>query len=194
MERKPDAVGLILIVVIVAAAIFVWSYGGGGGQGGIATLRTEEVATQLGFDQAFRTAFQQQRGVIQADLARQRELLQADVDAKREEFGENPTPEQQENLQAMEQQMEMQVKQLARRAQDGMQKMRSEQLQGFRSMLGPVIMKLQEAHGFTVVIDPVMSNVFFYDRSTDITDDVIQELQQQSLPPAENIQAETPTP
>jgi Skp family chaperone for outer membrane proteins len=61
-------------------------------------------------------------------------------------------------------------------------------------MLGPVIMKLQEAHGFTVVIDPVMSNVFFYDRSTDITDDVIQELQQQSLPPAENIQTDTPTP
>jgi hypothetical protein len=39
-----------------------------------------------------------------------------------------------------------------------------------------------------------MSNVFFYDRSTDITDDVIQELQQQSLPPAENIQTDTPTP
>ena len=178
---KTDVFGLILCAVVVAAVIFVWVSWKGSNRGTIAILRMEDVARQIGFDVEAEKIFNREKTIMQADVARQRELLQTDIGAKREEYGENATPEQQEILLAMEQQMQAQSKQLQRRAQEGLQQVRSKQLQEFRREIGPVIMKLQATYGFTIVLDPTMSGgIVFVDPATDITDAVVQELQHQS--------------
>ena len=176
---KTDVVGLILGAVIVAAVIFVWLYGKRSSQGGVAILNMEEVARQVGWDVESEKVFSREKAVAEADIARQRELLQADIDTKREEYGDSPTPGQQENLSAMEQQMQSQSRQLTRRAQESLQQVRGQQLKDFRSEVGPVIMKLASEKSFTVVLDPALSNVFFFDRSVDITDAVVDELKRQ---------------
>ena len=177
---KTDIVLLIFGAVIVVAVIFVWLSSKRSGRGEIAILNMEDVARQVGWDVESEKVFNREKAVMQADIARQRELLQADIDSKREQYGDSPTPEQQENLRAMEQQMQAQSKQLARRAQESLQRVRGGQVRQFRGEVGPVIMKLAAKRNFKVVLDPTLSNVFFFDRSVDITDAVVAELRLQS--------------
>ena len=181
MQRKPDTIGILLAGAVVAAVGFVWFFGGKTQGSAIAIIRTEEIAKQLGWDVESETMLKRQRANLQAEIARERSLLQADIAAKVKEYGENPTPAQQETITAMQQQMMAQARERAKRGQQSLQQIRNEQMNKFRNDMAPVIMKLAAENEFTLILDPTMSNLIFYDQATDITAAVIKELKANAL-------------
>ena len=179
MQRKPDSVEWILGGVIVVAVLFVW-FSSTSSNNSVAIIRMDDIAKETGWDVQAGDVFRKERAAIESDIMRQQQLLKADIDAKRVELGENPTPEQLEILQAMQQQMQSQTMQLRKRSQENLQKIQMQQMQDFVGELQPIILKLSAEGNFTVVLDRTRSNVFYADPATDITDAVIKELQKQS--------------
>ena len=180
MQRKPDNVEWILGGIIVAAVLFVW-FSSKSNDKTVAIIRMDDIVKEVGWDVQARNNIQRERGAVEADIARRQQLLQADLDAKREEYGESATPEQLENLQMMEQQMQAETQQLMRRSQEGLQKIRMQQMQDFIGEVEPIILKLSTERNFTVVFDRMRSGIFYFDQTVDITDAVVEELRRQAL-------------
>lgn len=180
MQRKPDNVEWILGGIIVAAVLFVW-FSSKSSDETVAIIRVDDIVKEVGWDVQARNNIQKERGAVEADIARRQQLLQADLDAKREEYGESATPEQLENLQVMEQQMQAETQQLMRRSQEGLQKIRMQQMQEFITELQPIILKLSTERNFTVVFDRMRSGIFYFAQTVDITDAVVEELRRQAL-------------
>ena len=180
MQRKPDSVEWILGGIIVVAVLFVW-FSSKSNKNSVAIIRMDDIAKETGWDVQAGDVFRKKRAADEKDIMRQQQLLKADIDAKRERYGENTTPEQLENLRAMQQQMQAQTMQLRKRSQEGLQKMQMQQMREFMSELQPIIMKLSAELNFTVVLDRTRSNVFYADPATDITDAVVEALKKQSM-------------
>ena len=178
MQRKPDSVEWILGGIIVVAVLFVW-YSSNSSKNSVAIIRMDDIAKETGWDVQMGDIFRKERAAIESDIMRQQQLLKSDIDAKREEFGANPTPEQVEILRVMQQQMQAQTMQLRKRSQESLQKIQMQQMQDFIGELQPIILKLSAEGNFTVVLDRTRSNVFYADPTTDITDAVVAELKKQ---------------
>ena len=178
MQRKPDSVEWILGGIIVVAVLFVW-YSSNSSKNSVAIIRMDDIAKETGWDVQAGDIFRKERAAIESDIMRQQQLLKSDIDTKREEFGENPTPEQIEILQVMQRQMQAQTMQLRKRSQESLQKIQMQQMQDFIGELQPVILKLSAEGNFTVVLDRARSNVFYAAPATDITDAVVEELKKQ---------------
>ena len=179
MQRKPDSVEWILGGIIVVAVLFVW-YSSKSKNDSVAIIRLDEIAKETGRDVQAGEVLMKERAALESDFMRQQKLLQEDIATKREEFGENPTPEQAKNLQLMQQQMQSRLMQSRQRGQAKLKNRQMEQMQEFMVELQPIIIKLCTEGNYSVVLDQSMGRVVFYaDPIVDITDAVIEELNKQ---------------
>ena len=105
--------------------------------------------------------------------------MQDQIDAKVTEYGENPTEEQQQELDAMKAQAVQKFK-VAQQAFSRDAQQRSQQIQRERSQqivreqVRPIAKELAEKNGFTMVL--YTQNVAYYADAIDITGDVITKL------------------
>ena len=182
MQRKPDSVEWILGAIILAAIVFVW-VSSRSNNGQVATIRTEDIANEIGYAVQAQNMFRTEQSKLEAELMQQRKVLTDDIEEKRSEYEENPSPEKEENLRVMQQQMQSQLMRLSKTNQEKMQRLRNQMKQDFYTELGPIILKLAAEKDFSVVLDSsqLQEGIVYIGPTTDITDLVVKEFRDQSV-------------
>lgn len=182
MQRKPDSVEWILGAIILAAIVFVW-VSSRSNNGQVATIRTEDIANEIGYAVQAQNMFRTEQSKLEAELMQQRKVLTDDIEEKRSEYEENPSPEKEENLRVMQQQMQSQLMRLSKTNQEKMQRLRNQMKQDFYTELGPIILKLAAEKDFALVLDSsqLQEGIVYIGATTDITDLVVKEFRDQSV-------------
>ncbi|MEE2781312.1 MAG: OmpH family outer membrane protein [Planctomycetota bacterium] len=182
MQRKPDRVEWILGAIIVAAIIFVW-VSSNSGDSQVATIQTDRIANEIGYAVQAETMFREERSKLESELAQQRKILSGDIEEKQRDYEESPSPEKEENLRAMQQQMQSQLIRLTKVNQEKMQRLRRQMKQDFYTELKPVILQLVAERDFALILDSsqLQEGIVYLGPTTDITDLVIQKFRDPSM-------------
>lgn len=158
---------------VTAAAMSAIQAQAGGGGGGIVVVDLDEVARKVGYTDVLNRNLEKYRDQLVQRLRAGATNLQDQVDQKREEFGDEPTEEQQTQLA----QMALRARQMLNQAQNQAQRMvnqrRNELLVEFRRNVEPIVQKVARNQGASVAFT-LNPTVAWHDAGIDVTAEVVE--------------------
>ena len=162
-------VSRILITLVAASALLA----GCGHEGSsVAVIDLNAVAKATGQDEAMRVKAAAARNELQSQLEQVAVNLDQQLNQEIEKIGDNPTAEQEQQLQQMNQNARMQLAELQQMAQQQAGQIEVAVVDEFKDQIRPLAEKVARDKGTSIIVTQDQS-VFWYDASIDITDEVI---------------------
>lgn len=162
-------IGLALLVLLCA--------GCGKEPSGVAVVDLDEVAKRLGRDMTISKSVKATQNGLNQQLNTLLVNLQEKFKAKSEEFGPEPTPEQQAQLRKLNNDMTNLLAEQKRRAQSLYLQNQRELVVRFRDEVKPVAKDVAQENGFAIVIPKDQNTLLSTDPAVDITEQVIAKMQ-----------------
>lgn len=151
---------------------------------GVAVVDLDEVSRQLGRQASMQQSLQEKTQVAQKTLAAIEQDAVVQLQEARRSLGENPTKEQAQNFQKMQQSATLQFNQLKQKAEQQVSGHRQQLVSQFREQARPVVARVAKEHGFSTVITRNDMFLFSYEQAVDITSDVVKAMSKASPAPA----------
>lgn len=148
----------------------------GSSSGTVAIIDLDAVAKRLGTDVAMNNNVKQTQGNVNIQLTKIRQDLLKNLAEKKEEFGEEPTEEQQKELDALNAKSGAVLVQIQRQARTQFAQYRQGLINKFREQVKPTARKVAAKRGFSIVIPKNDALLITSDPSVDITDQVVEEM------------------
>ena len=177
MKRKPDLFEIVLGVLFLGGLAYFFLAGGKPSGAGVAVLDLERVAADTSRGVTITEAMQAQKATLESQLNSLRVSLQEGLAAKKNEFGETPTQEQQKVLQNLQKEIITKVTQSERQSQQELLRHQQQLLSDFRDELRPIAAEIARDRGAAVVLIANLTVVLSVDTTVDITKEVIAKLQ-----------------
>ena len=174
---------LLVLISVVAIALFLYGAFGkskGASQNGILVVDSHQVYKDLGRDLADLQAQQQARTRLETQLKNVQSQITEEMDAKKTEFGENPTEEQVEILTAMERDATVRMQGEIAKSQQSLTKLDMQLRQQFRNAMKQVADKIAAERGASLVLIASPEVILSVDQSAFITDAVVRGMQEQT--------------
>lgn len=169
------------VVVLAAGALFSVGCGsqfGGSSasntKGGLAVIDLDVVGKSIGRTQEMNDALNVRKSALDQALQRGQADMKRQITDKKDEFGENATDEQKQQLAQMERNANAQLVQAARKAQAQLEEERQRMIAQFRAEVRPVAQQVASERGLGVVIPKNEGFLLSVDPGVDITADVVK--------------------
>lgn len=142
-------------------------------KGGLAVIDLDLVAKSIGRTQEINESWQVRKNALDQALQKLQVSFNEQITAKKQEFGEAATEEQQKQLVAMQRDAANKLVQASRKAQADLDQYRSQMVTTFRSEVRPFAQQVAAEKGLGVVIPKNEGFLLSIDPGVDITADVI---------------------
>lgn len=142
-------------------------------KGGLAVIDLDVVAKSIGRTQEINESWQVRKNALDQALQKLQTNFNEQLTAKKTEFGEEPTEEQQKQLAAMRQDAANKLVQAGRTAQADLEKYRLKMVADFRAEMRPYAQQVASSKGLGIVIPKNEGFLLSVDPGVDITADVI---------------------
>ena len=174
---------LLVLVSVVAIALFLYgTFGSDNGAKGntILVVDSHQVYKDLGRDLTDLQARQQEKTRLEAKLKNVQAEIAEEMDAKKAEFGENPTEEQLEILTAMERDATVRMQGEIAKSQQSLAIQDRQLRQQFRNAIKPIADAIAAEKGASLVLIASPEVILSADQSVFITDAVVRAMQEQT--------------
>ena len=158
-----------LLLVLLATGCDQLPVGGGSS---VLIVDLSAVAKATGQEQAIQQQAQAAREDLNAQLMEQAASLEQQLQAEQDKLGENPTEEEQQQLQQLAVQVQQQYGQLQTQAQQQAQQIEMNLVLEFREQIQPYAEKIARSRNASVV-RLVDQTTLWQDPAIDITDELI---------------------
>ena len=145
-------------------------------QSRIAVIDLERVADETGLAKQINTQLEGLRISLQGELTKAQDTLTVQLTEKQENFGEKPTDEQQQELNALFANAKQQLQTAQQEALNVLRQQRTNLVGQLYETVRPYAKKLADERGADVVLRRQDLLLFDYDPSLDITDEIIDAL------------------
>ncbi|MDZ4687929.1 MAG: OmpH family outer membrane protein [Planctomycetaceae bacterium] len=146
-------------------------------KGGIAVIDLDHVAKTIGRTQEINDAWQVRKRAADQGLQNLQASFRDQINAKKAEFGEQPTDEQKQILANMGRQADSKLLENGRKAQADLDQFRNQMVAAFRAEVRPFAQQVASSRGLGVVIPKNEGFLLSIDPGVDITNDVISAYQ-----------------
>ncbi len=148
--------------------------------GGVAVLDIDKVAQELGIDQSVLTELKEIETNLNNQLAQVRNNLQSQMNQLEARAGQQRTPEMQAQLVQANRKLNADFGAVRAQAQNQLVSARVQRINEFRDKLRPIALESAKTKGLQVVMT-LTPNLYTYDDSVDITEDVIKRAKEAGL-------------
>ncbi|QDT32331.1 OmpH family outer membrane protein [Thalassoglobus polymorphus] len=155
-----------------------WSYFTNQQSGGVAIVDLDEVARRIGRDKEMVDSIQTQAGALNKTLvaAQQSAVNQLNKAKSTANEDEQITNEEAQQFVRMQRNAQVQLTQLQQKARLNLNQHRQGLVSQFRKDAQPIAAKVAKERGFDSVVTRNDTVVFSYDKTVDITEDVIKQM------------------
>lgn len=150
---------------------------GGGNSQAVAIVNLDKVLKMTGADLEINNAIQDRETQIRNGLANFQQQLEDALNKKRTEFGENPSEEQKQEIQAFQNQLIAQSQQARNQASQSLNNFQQEMFESFQQQVSPISLEVAKEKGYAIVLGQNPS-ILAFDTTIDITDEVIARMKQ----------------
>ncbi len=144
--------------------------------GKVAVIDLDRIAKALGRDEVMTAQLQQQATQLREDLQSLQANLQGQLKTKQDQIGEDPTDQEKNDLTAMVQAAQRRYTQAASQADKTTRQRQFQLINDFRLEVTPPARRAASKRGLSVIMVR-QANVLYHHPATEITDDVIDEMQ-----------------
>ena len=183
------AAAMTAVMAIVVGCEQHGGEGAAGGGGKVAIVDMDRIARETGRAKSMEAEFKKREGAHIGDLEKLRQMVNAQVANQRQRAATQPAEADRLQQVYAEAQAAMQQRQM--QMGDDLERFHRDLTNRFRQEVAPVAKRVAELHGMTVVLakdDRLLS----FDATSDITSDVIAEMQRSS--PAASFGSGAPVP
>lgn len=120
--------------------------------GGVAVIDLDAVAAQLGRDTEITRQIKIKQDELNGKIAQAKSVFINQIQTKQKEFGDEPTLEQKQQLQAMQVQANMTLKQAQQQAAQLLQNHRTLLIRAFRDQVTPYAKQIAAQKGMTTIV------------------------------------------
>ena len=181
MKRKFDTFEIIMGLVVVGALLAVF-FMSGKSSSGVVLLDVERAFRDLGRDIVHIQESKKRQGALEMSLANLRTELENNLAIKKKEYGDSPTEEQQTELSRLERELTYRIDEASAKNQREMEMLNRQMIAEFYQEIKPAAEKIAAERGANIVVNSNAERIVAFDYSVDITDDVVQSLQQALQP------------
>lgn len=142
-------------------------------KGGLAVIDLDLVAKSIGRTQEINETWQVRKNALDQALQKLQASFNEQISAKKTEFGEEATEEQQKQIAAMQRDATNKLVQAGRKAQADLEQYRQQMVANFRAEVRPFAQQVASDKGLGVVIPKNEGFLLSIDPAVDITADVI---------------------
>ena len=179
MKRGLSAIEILMGIVFIVAVFFVFYGDGKSGDPVIVVVDLNQVYQDLGRDLTDAQEMRKEQSAL--EVRRQSLLvnLEESIEAKKKEFGESPSEEQNKLLAAMQQDAAIKMNQEIGKSRASLQKYQSDLITEFRKEVKSVVDVIMKERDVDIVMiaDPAVLSVI---SSCDITNEVTEAMQLRS--------------
>ncbi len=150
---------------------------GGGNSQAVAIVNLDKVLKMTGADLEINNAIQDRETQIRNGLANFQQQLEDALNKKKTEFGETPSEDQKQELQAFQSQLIAQNQQARNQANQSLNNFQQELLESFQQQVSPISLEVAKEKGYAIVLGQNPS-ILAFDTTIDITDEVIARMKQ----------------
>lgn len=144
--------------------------------GGLAVLDLDAVAKSTGRSDDMAKAVKLREAGLNQQLAKAQAEASSKFEAKKAEFGEQPSDEQKKQLLQMQVDFNSQLGNLRRQAQAALEQFRQDMVVQFRNDIRPVAYEVASAKGLSIVIPKNEGFLLSVDPGVDITNEVVHKM------------------
>lgn len=149
-------------------------------KGGIAVIDLDVIAKSVGRDHDIEEAVKARLNGMRQEIGRVAQSYQEQLEAKRKEYGDTPTDEQQNEIRRMQVLAQNNLAKLDREATLKLEQFKVEMIARFRTDVRPIAQEVASARGLSVVIPKNENLLLSVDPGVDITADVLKAVQSRS--------------
>lgn len=142
--------------------------------GGVAIIDLDEVAKQLGRTDEMNEAIKEKQAALNSQLANIQTSFVEQFDARAQQYGDQPTPEQAQELQSIRQKIRLQLSQAQQQATNNFKWHRSSLINKFRDDVRPIAQQIAAERGLSIVVPKNEGLILALDPAVDITGAVIE--------------------
>ncbi len=146
--------------------------------GGLAVIDLDAVASQLGRDADITKQLKAKQDELNGKIVQAKNIFVNQIKTKQKEFGAEPTLEQKQQLQAMEVQANMTLKQAQSQAVQILQTHRSKLIRAFRDQVTPYAKQVAAQKGMTTIV-PKSEMIMSVESSAEISTQVAELMKSQ---------------
>ncbi|MEX1224689.1 MAG: OmpH family outer membrane protein [Pirellulales bacterium] len=143
------------------------------GKGSVAVVNLDKVAQELGLASQFTQIVNSQQRQLQDQLNNVLQSMQSNFDKQRQEFGEEPTDEQQRQLAQLQAVANQRINNMRAEALQQTGQLQKSLADQVRAMLKGPVQKIAKQRGLSLVLVD-QNNAFYTAEGVDITDSVIE--------------------
>lgn len=171
-------------VILWAAVLLAFSLASGAGSAAAQTGKVAVISTQdiIQGSQQGKKAIEQLQG-LQQQKENEIKAKQQEINDLRNRIAEGRLSLAEDKLQELNDQLETKAKELRRMQEDAsaeLKKRQDEILQGIENQVMPIINQIGKENGYTMIFRKYESGLVYVDEAVDITQMVIQRLDQQT--------------
>lgn len=148
----------------------------------VAIVNLDAVAVRMGRDQQMSQAIQEKELELKEQLETEQATLQNQISEKKSEIGDDPTEQQQSELQALQLESNRKFLVSKQQAQNELVQQRAQLIGEFRAEIQPAINRVAERRGITLVLSKNDALVLAFAPQIDITDAVADDMTQDDVP------------
>jgi Skp family chaperone for outer membrane proteins len=147
--------------------------------GGVAVIDLDEVARQVGAGDEMSQAIQSHEAALNSQLQTLKASYVQQIQAKKDELGSEPTPEENQQLASLSQQATINLASAQQQAKGHLTKHRADLVIQFRKRVAPVAKQIAAERGLSIVIPRNDGMIVAVDDQIDITTAVAAALKPQ---------------
>jgi len=180
-----------LLAVLFAALCLTGCGNNGAESKAVAIVDLDRVLKMTGTDLEIQNAVQERQTRIRDDLSKFQKRLEEAWTAKRDEFGEEPSEEQQGQLQQFLVRLNQESQQAQSQAQQNVTQFRQDLYQTFQEQVSPISLEVAKEQGYSIVLGQNPS-ILAFDTTIDITDAVVERMKQLQQESAAGLSSDGP--
>ena len=150
--------------------------------GSVAVVALDQVAVQLGSDAKILAAVKEHETQLNQQLAATKSSYENQLRTTQAKLGEQPAPEQTQQLLQLKQQANQQLRQVAQQAKSSLEQHRAQLLLQFRNQAQYAARQVAHEQNLSMVVTKNDAVVLVYNEAVDITRDVAERMQSDSAP------------
>lgn len=144
--------------------------------GGVAVVDLDVVANRLGLDAEMQKVLNEKQVVLNQKLASLQASFRQQYQTKKEEFGETPTSDQSKQLQTLNNQLAVQLRQAQQLGVNELNLLKQQLINRLREQIKPTAREVAATRGLNIVV-PKNQNIFMtVGPAAEITEQVIEQL------------------
>ncbi len=148
---------------------------------GMAVVDLDAVAKKLGRDVEMQKLISERQTALNQQLAAIQDNLRSQFEDKKTEFGPNPTEDQTQQLVAIQNQINLELRRTKATAQNDLERYKQGLIAEFREEVKPVVKQIAAENGIGVVVPKNEAIIFTFEPESDITELVASAMPESSV-------------